>query len=76
MQGGQKDSVTVNVNVALTAGAMEALAANAREINQRDAEGPARVDPADLISVMISQFLLVKDFEGFVGDPGNYPELV
>jgi hypothetical protein len=33
------------------------------------------VDTADLVSHMVSRFLLDRDFEAYVKDIGNYPKL-
>jgi hypothetical protein len=40
-----------------------------------DAKGHYRVDTADLVSHMVSRFLLERDFESYVKDISNYPKL-
>ena len=66
------DTVVVNANVTITAAALQAIVANAKQNAPRNEKGYYQVDTADKVSEMISKFLLEHDFEGFASDPGNY----
>jgi hypothetical protein len=66
------ETLNVHVNVAITAGALQAIVANAKKLASRDAKGIYRIDTADQVSRMISRFLAEKDFDTFVLDIDNY----
>ena len=65
-------TITVNVNIDLTPGALEAIVSNAKKVAGRNAKGHYAVDTADKVSEMISCFLLERDFEAYAKDMGNY----
>lgn len=69
---GRKEMVTVNVNVDLSSGALEAIVDNAKKLAGRNEKGHYKVDTADKVSEMISRFLLKNDFERFTGNIENY----
>jgi len=69
---GRKEMITVNVNVDLSAGALEAIVGNAKKLAGRNEKGHYKVDTADKVSEMISRFLLENDFERFTGNIENY----
>jgi len=66
------ETITVNVNIDLTPGALEAIVSNAKKVAGRNQKGHYRVDTADKVSEMISFFLMERDFETYVKDIGNY----
>lgn len=66
------DKLTIHVNVEISAAALQAIVANAKRLASKDAEGICRVDTADQVSIMISQFLDEKDFDNYVLDLTNY----
>ncbi|MFZ5565123.1 MAG: hypothetical protein ACOZBW_13830 [Thermodesulfobacteriota bacterium] len=69
------DRLDVHVNIEITAKALSAIVANAKAIAGKDVKGGYRIDTAALVGQMVSIFLERNDFEGFVADMGNYPEL-
>ena len=69
---GQKEMITVNVNVDITAGALETIVDNAKKLAGRNEKGHYKIDTADKVSEMISRFLLEHDFEHFTRDIENY----
>lgn len=69
----EKEILTVNANVDITAASLQAVVENVKKIASSEEEGGYPLDPADVVSEMISRFLLEKDFEHFVKDAGNYP---
>lgn len=66
-----KETLVVNVNVEITAVALQAIVANAKEIAGRNEKGHYRVDTADKVSQVISRFLLENDFEAYAKDRNN-----
>ena len=69
----EKKTLPVNVVVNITPHALEAIVENVKQLVGRDEKGVYRVDTADKVGDMISQFLLEKDFEAYVKDIENYP---
>ncbi len=69
----EKEILTVNANADITAASLQAVVENVKKIASSEGEGGYPLDPADVVSEMISRFLLEKDFENFVKDEGNYP---
>ncbi|MGD9105886.1 MAG: hypothetical protein PVJ50_04075 [Desulfobacterales bacterium] len=68
-----KETLTVNVNIEITAASLKAIVENAKKIEGRDKKGVYRIDTADKVSEMISQFLLENDFESYAKNIENYP---
>jgi hypothetical protein len=68
-----KETLTVNVNVEITAAALQAIVENAKKIEGRDEKGVYRIDTADKVSEMISNFILETDFESYAKNIENYP---
>ena len=66
-----KDMITVHVNVEITAASLQTIVENVKRIAGHDEKGVYRVDTADKVSEIISQFLFDNDFEGYVKDIGN-----
>jgi len=60
----RKDTILVRANVEMTTASLEAIVTNAKKLS--------RMDTADLVGEMISQFLLGKDFEAYVKNLDNY----
>lgn len=63
------DLVLINVNVSITVNALKAIVAYAKAKTGKDEKGIYRVDTADAVSDMITQFLLDRDFESYTMDP-------
>jgi len=66
------DTITVNVNVDITALSLETIVENVKKIAGRNEKGVYQVDTADKVGEMISRFLLGNDFEGYVKNIDNY----
>ncbi len=62
------DTLVINVNVEIPATALQAIVANAKKIAGRDQKGIYRIDTADMVSQVISKFLLETDFETYAKD--------
>jgi hypothetical protein len=65
-------TVRVQVNIDLSAAALQAVVATSKQIAGADPDGHYRVDTADALSALISKFLNEKGFESYSRDPGNY----
>ena len=68
-----KETITVNVNVEMTAASLQAIVQNAKKVEGRDEKGVYRIDTADKVSEMISNFILENDFESYAKNIDNYP---
>jgi len=66
-----RDMITVHVNVEITAASLQTIVENVKRIAGHDEKGVYRVDTADKVSEIISQFLFDNDFEGYVKDIAN-----
>ena len=68
-----KETITVNVNVEMTTASLQAIVENAKKIEGRNEKGVYRIDTADKVSEMISNFILENDFESYAKNIKNYP---
>jgi len=68
-----KETLTVNVNVEITTASLQAIVQNAKKVEGRDEKGVYRIDTADKVSEMISNFILENDFESYAKNIENYP---
>ena len=71
--GESKETITVNVNVEMTAASLQAIVENAKKVEGRNEKGVYRIDTADKVSEMISNFILENDFESYAKNIDNYP---
>ncbi|GBC59553.1 hypothetical protein DENIS_0492 [Desulfonema ishimotonii] len=69
-----RETLMINANIEITAAALEAIVRNAKQIVGRNEKGHYRVDTADKVGEMISQFLFEKDFESYAEDIENFPK--
>jgi hypothetical protein len=60
------NTLRVNVNVEITATALETIVAKAKQEAGADEKGVYHIDTAEKVSDTISRFLMEKDFEGYV----------
>lgn len=72
MVDASSEMLNIHVNVQITATALQAIVANAKQLAGKDADGVYRVDTADQVSNMITSFLAEEDFESYVRDINNY----
>ncbi len=70
-----KETVTVQVNIEILPEALQSVVANTKKLSVSDTNGYGRIDTADVLNIMISQFLLEKGFAAWAGDGENYPEI-
>ena len=67
-----KETITVNVNVEMTTASLQAIVENAKKVEGRNEKGVYRIDTADKVSEMISNFILENDFESYAKNIENY----
>jgi hypothetical protein len=67
-----RETVLIHANVELTPKALDAMVQTAKQIAGQNKKGHWQVDTADVVSHMISRFLLEKDFESFTQNQDNY----
>jgi hypothetical protein len=67
-----QQTVLIHANVELTVKALETIVQTAKQITGKNSKGHWQVDTADVVSRLISMFLIEKDFESFTQNPDNY----
>ena len=72
--GGEKETVLVHVNLEIEASALQAVVGNAKALVGRNEKGHYQVDTADVLSALISRFLMQKNFGAYAADIENYVE--
>ena len=72
MTNSQSDTLSVHVNIRISASALQAIVANAKRTAPKSPDGTYRVDTADYVGTMVSRFLADRDFDSFVMDIDNY----
>jgi len=68
-----KETITVNVNVEMTVASLQAIVENAKKVEKKKKKGVYRIDTADKVGEMISNFILENDFETYAKNIENYP---
>lgn len=61
----EKEMITVNAKVEITAETIEVIVKHAKEISKAQGKG-AFLDPADMVGMLISSFLEDNDFASYV----------
>ena len=59
------EMIMVQVNLDITPEALQAVVASAKKVTGKDTRGVYRVDTADYLGKVISQFLYDHDFDAF-----------
>ena len=72
MTNSQSDTLSVHVNIQISASALQAIVANAKRTAPKSPDGTYRVDTADYVGTMVSRFLADRDFDSFVMNIDNY----
>ncbi|MBU4316082.1 MAG: hypothetical protein KKF30_02270 [Proteobacteria bacterium] len=68
----ERNTVIINTNIEISGQALETIVDTAKKITGRNSKGYYRIDSADLVSRMISRFLVDNDFESYVQDSSKY----
>ena len=67
-----ENTLVVNVNVEISAKALETIVETAKQMTGRNEKGHYRVDTAAKVGEMISRFMDEKNFDSFVENADNY----
>ncbi len=67
------DTIEVHANIVMTTESLRVIVDNTKKMAGRNEKGHYTVDTADAVSVMVSRFLLEKNFESYAKDEKNYP---
>ena len=67
------DIVRINANLEISGETLQRLVRTAKAITVADARGHYKIDTAELLSAMISRFLVERDFDAYVAEHQNYP---
>ncbi len=70
-----ENSIRINAIVDISTDALEAIVENSKKIAGKDSKGHYRVDTAEIAGRMISKFLAEKNFDAYVENIDNYPEI-
>ncbi len=68
----QDDRVMISANVAISAATLQKIVQTGKAIAGTNAKGHYRIDTADLVSGLISDFLEDQDFHTYIADPRHY----
>lgn len=68
-----RETLTVSVNVEMTAEALNSVVQTMKSIVGRNEKGHYKVDTHAAVGDMITRFLFEKDFDTYVQNPENYP---
>ena len=70
-----ENAIRINAIVDISTNALEAIVENSKKMAGKDSKGHYRVDTAEIAGRMISKFLFENDFEAYVKNSDNYPEI-
>ena len=70
--GNNSDTVRVNVTLAVSGEALQTIVRTAKEIVGRNEKGHFRIDTADLLEDLLSNFIDENGFDAYVADRENY----
>lgn len=71
----ENELLSIHVNIQITPQALQSIVGHAKRLVGRTAEGTVRIDTADVVSAMISRFLVEKNFEAYAQDESHYKKL-
>ncbi len=72
----QDDKVLINARIEISGQILRQIVVMAKERQGPDAQGHFSIDTADLVSGLISRFLVDGRFEAYVADQRNYERLL
>lgn len=68
----QDDRVVINANIAISGETLQTIVQTAKHLQGPDARGHFRIDTAELVSGLISQFLFDRGFDAYAADARHY----
>ena len=72
----QNDNVLINVNLEIPGPTLQMIVQTAKSLKGPNARGHYRIDTAELVSHLISRFLLEGGFADYVAESRNYEGLL
>ena len=72
----QDDKLIINTQIEIAGHTLQQIVSMAKKIQGPDAKGHFSIDTADLVSDLISRFLIDGGFEDYVADQRNYEKLL
>ena len=72
----QEDMVVINANIVISGSTLQKIVHTGKQLAGSDAKGQYRLDTADLVADLISQFLLDREFDAYVGNSAHYAKLM
>ena len=72
----QDDKVIINARIEIAGQTLHQIVSLAKRLQGPDAKGHFSIDTADLVSDLISHFLIDGGFEAYVADKRNYEKLL
>mgnify|MGYP000426326647 CR=1 FL=1 len=70
--GNRANTVNVNVTLAVSGETLQTIVRTAKEIVGRNDKGHYRIDTADLLEDLLSNFIDENGFDAYVADRVNY----
>ena len=68
----QSNTVRVNVTIEIPGETLQTMVQTAKDIVGRNEKGHYRIDTADLLEDLVSNFIREKGFREYVADRGHY----
>jgi hypothetical protein len=72
----QDDKVMINTQIEIAGHTLQQIVSMAKQLQGPDARGHFNIDTADLVSDLISRFLIDGRFDDYVADQRNYEKLL
>lgn len=72
----QNEMVVINTNIEISGLTLKKVVQMAKELKGPDEKGYFRIDTADLVSDLISRFLVEKKFDTYVADRRHYENIL
>ncbi|MBL0713749.1 MAG: hypothetical protein JJV98_08605 [Desulfosarcina sp.] len=72
----QDDRVVINANIEISGQTIQQIVHTAKKIKGPDTKGHYHIDTADLVSDLISRFLVDRGFEEYVADRRHYTAIL
>jgi hypothetical protein len=67
-----KEMITINARIDIAADSLQTIVANAKKISGSDKKGIYRIDTAEKVNELISDFLENNGFDEYIRNLGNY----
>jgi hypothetical protein len=72
----QDDKLMINTQIEISGHTLQQIVSMAKRLQGPDAKGHYSIDTADLVSDLISRFLIDGGFDAYVAEKRNYENLL